>query len=136
MSNAPSKTTVEHFMTRHPHSIRAGESLATAEELMARFDCHHLPVLEGGQLVGILSDRDIRLVKKADHGVDLKKVTVESACVEDPHQVDIDTSVTTAAEVMAEKRIHSLLVMEQGKLAGIFTATDACRALAGFFPAA
>lgn len=132
MSTAPAAQTVEHFMTRHPHSVRAGESLATAEELMKKVNCHHLPVLDGGALVGIISDRDLRLVKRAD----LKTVKVEDVCVEEPHQVDVDTSVATAAAVMAEHRISSVLVMEQGKLAGIFTATDACRALAALFPAA
>lgn len=123
--------TVEHFMTRHPHSIRAGESVATALELMKKVDCHHLPVLDGGRLVGVLSDRDVRLVKRTQ----VKDVKVEDVCTEDPHEVDLDTSVATAAAVMAERRIHSLLVTENGKLVGIFTSTDACRALASLFSA-
>lgn len=132
MSNVATLPTVEHFMTRHPHTIRAGESLAVAEEHMKKVNSHHLPVFDGGRLVGIISDRDLRLVKRAD----LKDVKVEDVCVEEPQQVDIDTSVATAAAVMAEHRISSVLVIEQGKLVGIFTATDACRALAALQPSA
>ncbi len=122
--------TVEHFMTRHPHSVRAGESVTAADELMRKLNCHHLPVLEGGVLVGVISDRDIRLVGKAD----LQRVRVEDVCVEEAVQVDLETSVSTAAAMMADKHISSLLVTEDGRLAGIFTSSDACRALASLAP--
>lgn len=120
IESAMSKNTVEHFMTRHPHSVRAGESVAVAEELMKKVNCHLLPVLDGGRLVGVVSDRDLRLVKKGEG----KNVKLEDVCVEEPQSVDIDTSVSTAAAMMAEHRISSVLVMENGKLAGIFTSDD------------
>lgn len=118
--------TVLTYMTRHPHSVRAGETLQTAEALLQKFNCHHLPVLDGGRLVGVVSDRDIRMVKPAERA----NVTVDTVCVDEPLTVDVDTSLRTAARIMADKRIGSLLVTEDGKLAGIFTSTDACRALA------
>jgi acetoin utilization protein AcuB len=97
---------------------------------MNKVNCHHLPVMDGGTLVGVISDRDIRLVNKAD----MKRMKVEDVCVEEALQVDLDTSVGTAAAMMAERHVSSVLVTEDGKLAGIFTATDACRALAQLSP--
>ena len=118
--------TLERFMTRHPHSIRFDEKLKTAEELMAKLHVRHLPVLNGGKLVGVLSDRDVRLVGAAGG----KELRVDDACVDEPYSVDVDTSLWIVADTMAKKRIGSTLVLEDGKVVGIFTVTDACRALA------
>lgn len=52
---SPNKT-VQSYMTRHPHSVRVGETLQTAEALLQKYNCHHLPVLDGGRLVGVVSD--------------------------------------------------------------------------------
>ena len=116
---------LKNVMTRHPHSIRLDESVATARKLMATLNVRHLPVLKAGELVGVISDRDLRLVKSEASGV-----SVEDLCVDDPIVVDSSTSVFVVASVMAERRIGSVLVTEGGKLAGIFTTTDACRVLA------
>jgi CBS domain-containing protein len=93
---------------------------------MKKANCHHLPVLDGGELKGIISDRDIRMAPVSEH----KTRTVESMCIEEVVSVDADTSVAVAAAIMAEKHISSIIVTDQGKMAGIFTTTDACRALA------
>jgi acetoin utilization protein AcuB len=117
--------TLDRYMTRHPHSIRIDEKLATAARMMAKLGVRHLPVLEGGTLVGVLSDRDLKLAGKG--GDQLK---VSDVCIDEPYSVDVDTSLFVVAQTMADKRIGSTIVLEGGKLAGIFTAVDACRALA------
>lgn len=116
--------TLERYMTRHPHSIRIDEKLATAAKLMSSLGVRHLPVLDAGELVGVISDRDLKRVSEgaADR--------VSDVCIDDPYAVDIDTSLFIVAMTMAEKKIGSVIVLEQGRLAGIFTAVDACRALA------
>lgn len=117
--------TLERYMTRHPHSIRFDEKLKVASELMERLHVRHLPVLNAGQLVGVLSDRDLKLVSRSADGA-----RVEDACVDEPFAVDVDTSLWIVADTMAKKRIGSAIVLEGGKVVGIFTVTDACRALA------
>jgi acetoin utilization protein AcuB len=117
--------TLERYMTRHPHSIRFDEKLKVAAELMDRLHVRHLPVLNAGQLVGVLSDRDLKLVARSADGA-----RVEDACVDEPFAVDVDTSLWIVADTMAKKRIGSTIVLEGGKVVGIFTVTDACRALA------
>ena len=117
--------TLDRYMTRHPHSIRVDEKLQTAAKLMSSLGVRHLPVLNAGELVGILSERDIRLATSASMG----HLKVSDVCIDEPYAVDVDTSLFIVANTMAEKRIGSAVVLENGKVAGIFTATDACRAL-------
>ena len=52
--------TLERYMTRHPHTIRIDEKLDTARKLMTSLGVRHLPVLEAGKLVGVVSDRDLK----------------------------------------------------------------------------
>jgi acetoin utilization protein AcuB len=118
--------TLERYMTRHPHSIRVDETIATAEQLMRSHHVRHLPVLDGGDLVGVLSERDVRLAAT----LPVRALKVSDVYVEEPYAVDIDTSVVQVASTMAKKKLGSTIILENGKLAGIFTATDACRALA------
>lgn len=113
------------FMTRHPHSIRVDETVHHAQKMMEKLSVRHLPVLSAGEIVGVVSDRDLRLVRGDAH-----VVKVEDVCVDEPVTVDVDTSVFVVAGIMAERRVGSVLVTEDGKLAGIFTTTDACRTLA------
>ncbi len=117
--------TLRNSMTRHPHSIRLDENVVTARRLMDSLHVRHLPVLKAGALVGVISDRDLKLVKG-----DASGVLIEDLCVDDPVTVDIDTNLFVVASLMAERPMGSVLITESGKLAGIFTTTDACRVLA------
>ena len=111
-------------MTHHPHTIRLDETVAMARKLMDSLKVRHLPVLRAGTIVGVISDRDLKLVKD-----DSTCVKVEDLCVDDPITVDVATSLFVVASLMAEKRVGSVLVTDGGSLAGIFTTTDACRVL-------
>ena len=65
-------------MTTSPHSIGVEQSLATAHAMMREHEIRHLPVLHGGKLLGILTDRNLGLVESLA-GVDPTKVKVEDA---------------------------------------------------------
>ncbi len=54
---------VQNFMTTTPLSIGADQTLARAHEVMSAAKIRHLPVLDGGKLVGMLTDRDLHLVE-------------------------------------------------------------------------
>lgn len=120
------KPLLQTAMTSHPHTIRLDETVVTARKMMAALNVRHLPVLKAGEIVGVISDRDLKLVKGEP-----SKVSVEDLCVDDPVTVDVDTSLFVVASIMAEKRVGSVLITDAGKIAGIFTTTDACRVLAG-----
>jgi len=119
------------FMTPFPHSIDVDAPLENAHKLMREHRFRHLPVMSGGEIVGILTDRDIKLVLGPDFGSpEERELRVRDAYVERPCVVPASTPVAKVARVMAQNRIGSAIVTKHGKLVGIFTVTDACRALA------
>jgi len=119
------------FMTPFPHSIDVDAPLEDAHRLMRGRRFRHLPVISGGEIVGVLTDRDIKLVLGPDFGSpDERELRVRDAYVERPCVVPASTPVAKVARVMAQNRIGSAIVTKHGKLVGIFTVTDACRALA------
>jgi acetoin utilization protein AcuB len=119
------------FMTPFPHTIDVDAPLEDAHKLMRGRRFRHLPVISGGEIVGVLTDRDIKLVLGPDFGSpDERELRVRDAYVERPCVVPASTPVAKVARVMAQNRIGSAIVTKHGKLVGIFTVTDACRALA------
>ena len=119
------------FMTPFPHSIDVDAPLEDAHRLMREHRFRHVPVMSGGEIVGVLTDRDIKLVLGPDFGnPDERELRVRDAYVERPCVVPASTPVAKVARVMAQNRIGSAIVTKHGKLVGIFTVTDACRALA------
>lgn len=119
------------FMTPFPYSIDVDAPLDAAHELMREHQFRHLPVTSGEEIVGMLTDRDIKLVLGPDFGNPREEqLAVRDAYVERPCIVPASTPVATVARTMAESRIGSAIVTKNGKLVGIFTVTDACKALA------
>ena len=119
------------FMTPFPHSIDVDAPLEDAHKLMREHRFRHLPVMSGGEIVGALTDRDIKLVLGPDFGSpNERELRVRDAYVEKPCVVPASTPLAKVARVMAQNRIGSAIVTKHGKLVGIFTVTDACRALA------
>lgn len=119
---------IQKYMTTSPHSIGVDQSLARAHQAMRDNAIRHLPVLSGGRLVGILTDRDLGLVESLKD-VDPTKVTVEDAMSTSVYAVAPDAPLDEVAATMAEHRYGSAIVMQNGKVVGIFTTVDACRAL-------
>lgn len=119
---------VQKFMTYVPKSIGYDQSLAQAHDVMRKMRLRHLPVLKGGRLVGILTDRDINLVL-GFKDVDPEKTTVEEAYTPDPYITAPNAPLNEVVSYMADKKYGCALVVDNGKLVGIFTEVDAYRAL-------
>jgi acetoin utilization protein AcuB len=120
---------LQKFMTTSPHSIGKEQTLERAHEMMRTHRIRHLPVLDGGKLVGMVSERDLHLVETL-RDVDPSQVTVEDAMSTHVYSVQPDTTLDVVAEAMAEHKYGSAVVLDNGKVVGIFTTNDACRALA------
>ena len=120
--------TVEQFMTRTPLTIGQDQSLGTAHRLMRQHSLRHLPVLEGGALVGVLSQRDLYLLE-ALTDLDLELVPVSEAMTMEVDVVDPQTSLREVIATMEAKKIGSTIVARGKKIVGIFTVVDALRAL-------
>jgi len=88
----------------------------------------HLPVLDGGRVVGILSQRDVLIIESLP-GVNPDEVQVEEAMVQDVFMVRPDTPVGEAIETMIGRKLGSAIVTEDERVLGVFTTIDALRAL-------
>lgn len=129
-SASGAKRPIAEFMTKSPHSIGVEQTLTNAQLLMRKRKIRHLPVLHGGRLVGLLSLRDIHLVETLSD-VDPNQVTVEDAMSSDVYQVPSTTPLSKVAGEMAKRKLGSAVVVDDGKIVGLFTTTDALSILAG-----
>jgi len=119
------------YMTPFPHSIDVDAPLAEAREMMRRGQFRHLPVTSARNIVGIVTDRDIKLVLGPElDSAKARELKVRDAYVDKPCVVPASTPLATVARTMAEHHIGSAIVTKHDKLVGIFTVTDACRSLA------
>lgn len=119
---------ISKYMTTLPHTIGADQSLGKAAKMMAEYRVRHLPVLSAGKLVGILSDRDIKLVESFKD-VDPEKVQVSEAFSPEPYVTSPTASLAEVCEIMASKKYGCTLVCDNNKLVGIFTWVDALNAM-------
>ena len=124
-------------MTKEPLCLQAKDSLMHARTLMKRHAVRHLPVLDGGRLVGLLSDRDLRnytpsycstLDVYEMHAM-ISKLTVDDAMTPRPVTVNPETPMAQAGAILLKKKIGSLPVELDGLVVGILTGTDVIRAL-------
>jgi acetoin utilization protein AcuB len=121
--------TVQKYMTTSPHSIGVEQTLAKAHTMMRDHGIRHLPVLHGGALKGMLTERDLRLVESLA-GVDPTQVKVEDAMSSVVYSVGPDTPLDEVVSTMGEHKYGSAVVMQNEKVVGIFTTVDVCKALA------
>ena len=120
-------------MTPQPVTVGRTESLSTAHRLMRSHRVHHLPVLEHGELVGVVSQRDLFLIESL-RGVDRDNDSVEEAMSADAYAVSPDEPIGTVAKHMMRHRYGCAVVMERGRVIGIFTVTDALRLVSALAP--
>lgn len=119
---------IKDVMTHSPYSIVATQNLKFALQKMHEHNVRHLPVMEAGKLVGILSERDIRFIESYEK-LDLQDLAVSDACTNDPYTVAPNTSLKEVCEEMIEQKIGSAIVVENGQLLGIFTWIDALKVI-------
>lgn len=127
---------VSDRMTANPVTVRSRENIHDASEKMRKGHFRHLPVIDDqGKLIGILSDRDIRLIRPSrafvsgeDEAIQLWSTSVRQAAVFDPVTIEPDASLEQAAELMLRWEIGGLPVVNgDGKPIGIITYTDLLR---------
>ncbi|HUH36842.1 MAG TPA: CBS domain-containing protein [Spongiibacteraceae bacterium] len=118
-------------MTPFPYHIEAGQPLSEAAALMRRHAIRHLPVLDQGDIIGVISERDLQRATIPGHPLSSDtELMVQDLCTQRPYVADVSDPLDRILEVMADKRLGSVLVLKDGELAGIFTAVDACALLA------
>jgi acetoin utilization protein AcuB len=114
---------VTRWMTKSPVVAESNESLASVRRKMDKGNFHRIPVVDGGKLVGIVSDRDLR-----QHAGSLENVKVNGAMTKPVVSVAPTAMLEQAANLLVKHKIGGLPVVEQGKVVGVITATDLLRA--------
>lgn len=124
-------------MTPFPWSVGPDEPLARATDLMAEHGFRHVPVHDGHSLVGVVIERDAKALATV-HAGEARPLRVRDALSAIPCVVEVSEPLDRVALMMASEHVEFALVTKHGRLAGIFTATDACRVLGrvlrGLFP--
>lgn len=119
-------------MTREVVTAPPDLALRSAWRLMQEHHFRHLPVVADGKLCGIVSDRDVLLRARLDHGaVEVPELTVGEAMTLSPYTCRTGTSVANVAGLMLEHKIDALPVLDsQGCLVGLVTSSDLLALLA------
>ncbi|MFP4170711.1 MAG: CBS domain-containing protein [Methanomassiliicoccales archaeon] len=112
---------VRNMVTKKLIGVEAGTSIQEGAGRMVEFGIGSLVVTEGGKVVGLITDSDIRRLIASGMSVDTR---AEEVMTEDPVTADINTPVKDALEIMYRRRIKHLLITEEGEIEGIVTLRD------------
>lgn len=119
---------ISRYMTEAKAFASPSESVLDAYRRMTERDIRHLPVLAGEHLVGVLFKSDLKLVESLSPEA-VRPIDVKSMMVTEYYTVQPDEALDVAAREMSKRKYGSALVVERGQVIGVFTTTDALRAL-------
>ena len=129
---------VDEIMTRQPFAVRVTESVGSVMKKLQEADVRHLPVIDDGQLVGVVSDRDLRAftppaMLEFEHPGEIAKRLarpISDAMSPDVISVNPETEVSEVIDLMIEQNVGAIPVVEadSAKLVGIVSYVDALRA--------
>ena len=118
---------IDEFMSRFPETVTLQASYKEIVDLLENKVIRHLPVLDGKKVVGIISQRNLKLPSKLADVINIKAQDIMTA---DPFTAQPETAVDIVTYTMAERGIGSaIIVSSYGELLGIFTTIDALNAL-------
>jgi CBS domain-containing protein len=118
---------VHDLMTKNPRTVTADATIAEAAKLMRDEDAGVVPIVEGDQLVGVITDRDIaiRAVAEGKDG----QTKVRDIASQDLVTIDPQQDLDEALRLMAQHQVRRLPVVEEdGKLVGIVAQADVAKA--------
>jgi len=116
---------VEEIMVKKPFTVKTDDTLYTAQDLMVAKSIRHLPVVDGRELVGIITESDIRgSFTGKSTALDPKKMTVRDHMTRQPLTVVPETNIEDAAVIIYKNKIGSLPVIADHELVGIVSIMD------------
>ncbi len=121
---------IKTVMTAFPYSVDVNQSINYADKFLQQHKLGHLPITNKDELVGVISQKDIRfyLLQEADN--DEKKVG--DIPLNENYLVDLNERLDQVLINMADRHLDAALVTRHGRLVGIFTLSDVCRSFARF----
>jgi CBS domain-containing protein len=114
---------VRDAMTAEPRSAEPSQSLVEAAQVMKQEDVGSLPVVEGGRLLAVLTDRDI-VVRAVAKGVDLQATRVGDVASREPVTVGPEEDLDEALRLMARHKVRRLPVVDEQRLVGMLAQAD------------
>lgn len=114
---------IKEIMTEQVAYLSPESNLVEAAQLMQKHDVGVLPVCQGDNVVGIVTDRDI-VVRNIAHGNDPKTTPVKNVMTSDVRMVSPDMNLNQAAEIMADHQIRRLPVVENNRIVGMVALGD------------
>jgi len=112
---------VKNWIKREPVTINRSARLQDALELMKKHSIRHLPVVDDGQLVGFITESDIRQFFFPSM---VEDIPVHSVMVLNPITINANASIEMAARLIHDYKIGGLPVLDKKKLVGVITASD------------
>jgi len=114
---------VKDHMTLKPFTVPPGEDVRVAFSRLTDLFVRQAPVVEGGRVIGIVTDRDLRLA--VAQTIDGSGINVASVMTPDPVTVTPDTPLKDAARIISKNKFNALPVVgPDGALLGLLTTTD------------
>ena len=129
---ANSTRPIREFMTEVVAVCEIEMPLSKAKEMLDELNVRHLPVVDEGKLVGVVSLREVAVLA-AYQAMIPRQLSVTDAMVMDPYTVAPDTAVSEVCATMSANKYGSAVVAEGQDVLGIFTTTDALDTLAELF---
>jgi acetoin utilization protein AcuB len=128
---------VRDYMTPEPVTLGLEHSLLDAVLMLRRSNLRHIPILENGRLVGLLSDRDVArmapsmltFLPQEEYNRVFEETPVGKVMTRNPISTSPDASLAEAVDLLYVNRLGCLPVLQDGKLVGIITVSDMLRAL-------
>ena len=117
---------IRDIMTSSPTTVETSITVAEAAKIMASEDIGPLPVVDGGRLVGIVTDRDL-VVRVLAEDRDPKSTNVGDVASSELVTVAPDTALDEALRKMASAQVRRLPVVEGGRVVGIVAQADVAR---------
>ncbi len=120
--------TLKAAMTPFPYSVQLETTLASVRKLMQEHNIHHIPVMNSGEIVGVITARDVEARQQSTvNDDDERSLEVLHVHMSTPYIVDINKPLEEVLFTMANKRCGATVITKHGKLVGVFTYIDACR---------
>ena len=131
---------VRDYMTPQPEALEASQNLLDAVLLLRKSGFRHIPVLDQGQLAGVISERDLWRfsptmlipLSQQDYNRVFEETSIGKVMTRDPQTIAPDAPLSQAVDLLIQNRLGCLPVMENDILVGIITVRDMLRALYDF----
>ena len=125
------RTPVSKIMTAQPITVNETNNISDVAQIFKERNIHHIPVVSGSELIGMISKTDIDRISFVTGNQDEKantqiydSLSIDQVMTKNVESVDTADTIKEAAELLARGSYHALPVLEDGSLQGIVTSTD------------